>query len=180
MAAWHRSQRADLGLRALGLLLCWLSYTAIVRLVAMHVPAQAADIVAYGLATVGFVAASSGSAMLILGNHLFDEIEVSARWRGIPDPISLYPLEGVDDMDISEPAMLVVGRDVDGGWTVRESAGLLLGRFSSAQAAQRFALAERRGRAAISIATSAGSARRIEGRLTLASPRGSDAGIARG
>jgi hypothetical protein len=70
-------------------------------------------------------------------------------------------------MDIPEPAMLVVGRDIDGGWTVRESAGMLLGRFSSAQAARRFAEAERRGRTSISVATSAGITRRIEGQLSL-------------
>ena len=32
------------------------------------------------LALVTFLAASAGSAMLILGAHLFDKVEVSARW----------------------------------------------------------------------------------------------------
>lgn len=67
--------------------------------------------------------------------------------------------------------MLVVGRDVDDSWTVRESAGLLLGRFASAQAAQRFAEAERRATASTSIASSAGSPQRLAGRLSLASGR---------
>lgn len=83
-------------------------------------------------------------------------------------------------MDIWEPAMLVVGRDIDGDWTVRESAGLLLGRFSSAQAAQRFAEAERRGRTSISVATSAGVPHRIEGRLSIVSNRTLKSGMARG
>ncbi len=74
-------------------------------------------------------------------------------------------------MDIPEPAVLVVGRDMDGNWTVRESAGMLLGRFSSAEAAQRFAEAERRGRESNSAASSAGISPRIEGRLTLFSDR---------
>lgn len=145
MVAWHRSRRADIVLRATGLLLCWVSYAAIARLVAMHVPPQKAGVLAYGLATISFMAASTGSALSLLGHHLFDEIEVSARWRERPDTIVPFRSESYIEMAISEPAMLVVGRDIDGDWTVRESAGMLLGRFSSAQAAQRFAEAERRG-----------------------------------
>lgn len=166
MAAWHRSRRADIGLRVTGLLFCWISYTAFVRLFAMHLPTQKAGLISYGLAAIGFMAASAGSALTLLGHHLFDEIEVSARWRERPDT-SLFSVKGNIEMDIAEPAMLVVGRDIDGDWTVRESAGMLLGRFSSAQAAQRFAEAERRGRASIWIATSASSSQRIQGRLSL-------------
>jgi hypothetical protein len=80
MAAWHRSRRADMGLRAAGSLLCWLSLAALARLVAIRPPAQSADAVACLLAAIGFVAAGAGSAMLFLGGHLFDEVEVSARW----------------------------------------------------------------------------------------------------
>ena len=172
MAAWHQSRRADLGLRASGLLLCWISYAAIARLVALHVPPQSAEALAYGLAAIGFIAASGGSAMLFLGHHLFDEIEVSARWRRKPNSDPFFPLETTTVHDIVEPTMLVVGRDIDGSRTVRESAGLLLGRFASAQAAERFAQTEQRGRPAVSIATSAGSSRRLVGRLTLGSHRG--------
>lgn len=50
----------------------------------MHVPSQKAGFLAYGIAAIGFMAASAGSALTILGHHLFDEIEVSARWRGPP------------------------------------------------------------------------------------------------
>lgn len=171
MIAWHRSRRADIVLRASGLLLCWFSYTAISRLVAMHVPPQRADTLAYGIAAFGFMAASAGSALILLGHHLFDEIEVSARWRVRPNLNVFPPSEGRIAMDIPEPAMLVVGRDIDGDWTVRESAGMLLGRFPSAQAAQRFAEAERCGRTSISVATSAGVPHRIEGRLSLVSDR---------
>lgn len=86
MVAWHRSRRADIVLRASGLLLCWVSYTAISRLITMHVPPQKAGVLAYGIAAVGFMAAGAGSALTLLGHHLFDEIEVSARWRGHPRP----------------------------------------------------------------------------------------------
>lgn len=81
MAAWHRSRRADLGLRALGLGLCAVAYLAIARLVAMAQPPQSAGALAYALAAGGFISADAGSAMALLGNHLFDEIEVSSRWQ---------------------------------------------------------------------------------------------------
>lgn len=166
MAAWHRSWRADLGLRASGLLLCGIAYTAISRLCAMHIPPQTAGALAYALAAIGFLCASAGSAMVMLGHHLFDEIEVSERWR--PRPRDIFPLsESVKAMHIPDIAMLVVGKDADGSWTVRESAGMLLGRFPSAQAAERFAQIERRGRTTIAIATSAGVQPRMAGRLSL-------------
>jgi len=171
MAAWHRSRRADIVLRATGLLLCWVSYAEVSRLFALHVPPHQAGILPYGIAALGFMAASAGSALTLLGHLLFDEIEVSARWRARPALSVPIPSGGHIEMNIPEPAMLVVGRDIDGDWTVRESAGMLLGRFSSAQAAQRFAEAERRGRTSISLATSAGSPRRIEGRLSLVCDR---------
>ena len=68
----------------------------------------------------------------------------------------------------SDSDMLVVGRDVDGGWTVREGTGPLLGRFTSYAAACRFAERQRRGRPAVQSASSAGSGTRLRGRLTLA------------
>ena len=171
MAAWHRSRRADMGLRAAGVLLCCLSYAAFARLMAMRTPPQTADAVAYLLAAIGFTAASIGSAMLLLGNHLFDKVEVSARWHPQSTPVLLFPARDSNIMKSAEPRMLVVGRDVDDSWTVRESAGLLLGRFASAQAAQRFAEAERRATPATSIANSAGSPHRLTGRLSLSSWR---------
>jgi len=167
MAAWHRSRRADVGLRVSGLLLCGVCYAAIWRLVAMHVPAQSAGALASALAATAFLAASAGSAMLTMGTHLFDVTDVGPRWRGRGYPVFMKGTPGMSEDTGTEPAMLVVGRDVDGSWAVRESAGRLLGRFPSAQAAERFARAERGGVSAISIATSAGSARRLQGRLTL-------------
>lgn len=180
MVAWHRSRRADIGLRGTGLLLCWLSYAAFARLVGQHAPGQPSGLLASGLAAAGFLAASGGTAMTILGFHLFDEVEVSARWRQRPVSSPIPSLERNAAMDIPEPAMLVVGRDLDGDWSVRESAGMLLGRFSSAQAARRFAGAERRGRSAVSVASSAGIPRRIEGRLTLVADRPARGGTVHG
>lgn len=81
MAKWHRSWRGDVALRVAGLLLGWISCGAFRRLAAMEVPHHAAGLFAYALAAIGFLAASGGGAMLMLGRHLFDRIEVSARWR---------------------------------------------------------------------------------------------------
>lgn len=72
--------------------------------------------------------------------------------------------------------MLVVGRDVDGSWTVKESAGELLGRFSTDAAALDFAEHQRRGQPATSMASSAGLRPRLRGRLTLASAQGAQGG----
>lgn len=65
-------------------------------------------------------------------------------------------------------AFLVVGRDVDGGWTVRESGGSLLGRFVSGSEALRFAERERQSNPRLMVASSKGMHPRIRGRLSLA------------
>lgn len=82
MAAWHRSRSADIGIRVLGLLLLIIAYFAISSLIALQppVPEQTVRTASFILAAVGFLFASAGSAMTILGNHLFDQVEISARW----------------------------------------------------------------------------------------------------
>ncbi len=57
MGAWHRSRRADLSLRASGLLLCGIAYTAVSRLCAMYVSPQTADVFAYAFAVICFLGA---------------------------------------------------------------------------------------------------------------------------
>jgi hypothetical protein len=81
MAAWHRSRLADLALRASGLFLCSAAGAAFVYLAALHVPAWSAGLRVYGLAAIGFLCGSAGSALTALGNHLFDEMEVGIRWQ---------------------------------------------------------------------------------------------------
>ena len=78
MAAWHRSRSADIGLRISGLILCMAAWAGLARLFAMPAPA---GIAAFGCAAGGFLCASAGSALALLGAHLFDRIETSARWR---------------------------------------------------------------------------------------------------
>ena len=87
MGKWHRTRRADVGLRLAGLLLCALAYAAIQRLVASPPEARDPRFIAFALAAIGFLSASAGSAMILFGKHLFDQVEVSARWRrGYDDP----------------------------------------------------------------------------------------------
>ena len=96
---WHREGWAGLALRVAGAAL--LSGSAIVlsylfdRFGGARGAPGAFELL---LALIGFASASAGSAMLLLGAHLFDEIEISARWahrsRGAtpdPDPASLPP-----------------------------------------------------------------------------------------
>ena len=80
MVAWHRSVPVDLGLRASGLLLCGIAYAALSRLFAMHVSPQTAGLLASTLAALSFLGASAGSALAMLGHHLFDQISVGERW----------------------------------------------------------------------------------------------------
>lgn len=84
--AWHRSWTADIALRALGLALCGVAYAAITHLIAARPPAppRSAGFVDYSLATIGFLTASAGTALALLGRHLFDDIEISARWQNTP------------------------------------------------------------------------------------------------
>lgn len=87
MAKWHRMRRGDFWLRGLGLGALGVSYGSISYLMQLH----AADpvhwkpgLVAYVLTTVGFLCGSAGTALTLLGAHLFDEIQVSERWRMKP------------------------------------------------------------------------------------------------
>ena len=89
MVAWHRSGTADIGLRALGLLLCVIAYLSISHLIAVQSPSpeQAVGAGSFLLAAIGFLSASVGSALTCLGSHLFDPVEISTRWgTGRPVP----------------------------------------------------------------------------------------------
>lgn len=171
MAAWHRTRRADLGLRVVGLCLIGLAYLAIAGLVGLHVPPKSASPLAFGLAAAGFLCGSMGGALTMLGNHLSDEIEISARWaQRAPETRSRKCLQ-MDSKQYfgGDGSPNSCGRrDADGKWTVRESARMLLGRFGTHAAALRFAARERQARPAIQIASSAGTRPRLRGRLTLA------------
>ncbi|WP_445191641.1 hypothetical protein ACT009_13835 [Sphingomonas sp. Tas61C01] len=80
-AAWLRSWRADVALRVVGVVLGCVAHAAFGRLLALPAPARAVGAGAYALAALGFLSASAACALAIFGKHLFDQIEVSARWR---------------------------------------------------------------------------------------------------
>jgi hypothetical protein len=57
----------------------------VAALIARHLfaaadPQARARASAYFLALIGMIGASAGAAMAVLGRHLFDEVELPARW----------------------------------------------------------------------------------------------------
>lgn len=85
--AFHERKYADLMLRAAGLLL--LALAALIARIAFAVPDPTARFraSAYLLALIGMASASAGSALAMLGRHLFDQVELPARWRiHVPPP----------------------------------------------------------------------------------------------
>ena len=80
-AAWHRSWRSDVALRAAGVVLGCVAHAVFARLLALPPAARTAGVVAYALAALGFLSASAASALAIFGKHPFDRVDVSARWR---------------------------------------------------------------------------------------------------
>lgn len=69
------------------------------------------------------------------------------------------------------PPMLVIGRDLDGAWTVREAAGALLGRFKTNASAAHFARRQQRLQPSTSVANASAPRPRLQGRLSLATAR---------
>jgi hypothetical protein len=79
--------KADLGLRLCGLASCGVSCIAIGTLAALRLPdspQREPVLLLLLLAGIGFLCASVGIALLLLGRHLFDQVEISQRWRTIP------------------------------------------------------------------------------------------------
>lgn len=73
------------GLRQLGGVLLLLAYAAGRHLVAIApAPAGNRPPLVYLLALVGFLGFSLGGALLVHGHHLFDAVEISERWRRLP------------------------------------------------------------------------------------------------
>ena len=75
-----RRLRTDLSLRASGILSLTLATTAIHALVRLHPPTGA---LAFLLAAIGFLCASGGAMLVIVGRHIHDRVQVSARWRRV-------------------------------------------------------------------------------------------------
>jgi hypothetical protein len=70
--------RTDLSLRASGVLSLAIAITAVHALARLH---SAAGPFAFLLATIGFVCASAGAMLVVIGGHIHDPVSISARWR---------------------------------------------------------------------------------------------------
>ena len=77
---WHRRKYAGALLRAIGLVLLALAAMIGRRLFAAPDLQATVRPLAYLLGLLFFAGASSGAGLLLLGRHLFDQIELSARW----------------------------------------------------------------------------------------------------
>lgn len=74
----------DLGLRVTGLgslSIARLSWHALRGLAGAGGFHHAPPLAAFALALLVFLASSVGAALLALGHHLFDRVEVASRWR---------------------------------------------------------------------------------------------------
>jgi len=73
-----RRLRTDLSLRASGILSLAIAVVAIHTLARLHPQTGA---LAFLLATMGFVCASAGAMLLVVGERIHDDVQISARWR---------------------------------------------------------------------------------------------------
>lgn len=93
MANYLKTTMGDVTIRAGGgalLAVSWVAIGALLRLAA-SVPSAAMTVTGGLLATLGFLAASAGTAGVIVGRHLLDRIEVSSRWRRHPADEGRHP-----------------------------------------------------------------------------------------
>jgi len=92
MCSWHHDWKTDAGLRLCGLALCGVSYLAIHSIMALRSAdgQLQQDGLALFLAAAGFVCASVGASLEVLGRHIFDEVEISENWQARPSA-AIYP-----------------------------------------------------------------------------------------
>ncbi len=70
--------RTDLSFRASGVLLLAIAVVAIHTLGHLH---QQTGALAFLLATIGFLCASAGAMLVVVGGHIHDPVRISARWQ---------------------------------------------------------------------------------------------------
>ena len=78
---WHERKYARVALRLAGLILVAIAWRLGVHLFAVPDPQAKLRPLSYLLALVWIVSACTGSALAVLGQHLFDPVELPARWR---------------------------------------------------------------------------------------------------
>ncbi|MES3151965.1 hypothetical protein [Sphingomonas faeni] len=70
--------RTDLSLRASGILSLAIAFTAIYTLARLD---QQTGALAFLLATIGFLCASAGAMLVVVGGQIHDPVRISARWQ---------------------------------------------------------------------------------------------------
>jgi hypothetical protein len=70
--------RTDLSLRASGVLSLAIAVIAVHTLARLYSQTGA---FAFLLATIGFLCATAGTMLLVVGGHIHDPVRISARWQ---------------------------------------------------------------------------------------------------
>lgn len=78
--AFHERKYANLALRLTGVTLLTLAVLIGRRLFGVADPTATFRPSAYLFALIGMTSACSGAALAVLGHHLFDQVDLPARW----------------------------------------------------------------------------------------------------
>ena len=78
--AWHDRKYAGPTLRVAGLILIGLAALIAHRLFAVADPRGKETPTAYLLALIEMLSACAGAALAVLGQHLFDQVDLPSRW----------------------------------------------------------------------------------------------------
>lgn len=109
--------KTDIELRLCGAASCGVSYLAIRSLMALHLSESqmSQSALPFFLAGIGFLCASAGAAVLVLGHHIFDQVEISERWRTKPSakPLTTQGMNPEDAKALggSHPSRVVINQD---------------------------------------------------------------------
>jgi hypothetical protein len=100
MKKWHETFAANIGLRALGIVLVGIGWLFALRLHHMALITGPRDPGApmIILSAATFLSASAGSALLFVGPGLWESVEVSMRWRRLPPGVSDAPFSFEGDL----------------------------------------------------------------------------------
>lgn len=100
MKKWHETRAANIGLRALGIVLVGIGWLFALRLHHMALITGPRDPGALMiiLSAATFLSASAGSALLFVGPGLWETVEVSVRWRRLPPGVSDAPFSFEGDL----------------------------------------------------------------------------------
>lgn len=79
--AWHERKYADTALRVMGLVLLALAVKIGCHIFAGADPGARFRALPYLLASIWMVSLCAGAVLAALGPHLFDQVELPARWR---------------------------------------------------------------------------------------------------